>query len=313
MRKLNNKNKIYIFLFSIIIVGIIGILVYAVKLSSGKLTSVYQVSNNSVIFDSTTNLIDTSGGGEIAKSWDNQYYYQNETTKYDIGKVSVVYEKLSDEVIIFGENHMVSEDGTVVKNTDKTSINNLNIASFYKLADRQYLIVANEIYESEKSIYASKYLMVYIDTQGNASLLNDMVNLKTINPITIKFNDYTFDIANEKLIIGKETIDLKAINGSTNKYEEGRDKPQYEDVDMPGFIEAYNKLVNDFNQYKENDTLNVGGNNQVTNNNFVTNNNNTSGQEAVNKTPLNKRVSLRGAIAYTTHLDISYVVTDPED
>ena len=123
MRKLNNKNKIYIFLFSIIIVGIIGILVYAVKLSSGKLTSVYQVSNNSVIFDSTTNLIDTSGGGEIAKSWDNQYYYQNETTKYDIGKVSVVYEKLSDEVIIFGENHMVSEDGTVVKNTDKTSIN----------------------------------------------------------------------------------------------------------------------------------------------------------------------------------------------
>ena len=308
MRKLNNKNKIYIFLFSIIIVGIIGILVYAVKL-----TSVYQVSNNSVIFDSTTNLIDTSGGGEIAKSWDNQYYYQNETTKYDIGKVSVVYEKLSDEVIIFGENHMVSEDGTVVKNTDKTSINNLNIASFYKLADRQYLIVANEIYESEKSIYASKYLMVYIDTQGNASLLNDMVNLKTINPITIKFNDYTFDIANEKLIIGKETIDLKAINGSTNKYEEGRDKPQYEDVDMPGFIEAYNKLVNDFNQYKENDTLNVGGNNQVTNNNFVTNNNNTSGQEAVNKTPLNKRVSLRGAIAYTTHLDISYVVTDPED
>ena len=316
MRKLNNKNKLYILLFSIIICGIIGILVYAVSLSSGKLTSVYEVSNNSVIFDSNTNLLDTKKGGEIAKSWDNQYYYQNEDNKYDIGKESVVFEKLSNEVIIFGENHQVGQDGTITKNKDKTTINNLNISSFYKLSDRKYLIVSNEIYETEKTIYANKYLIVYIDKQGNASVLNDVINIKTINPIQIKFNEYTFDVANEKLIIGKNTIDLKAINGSTNEYSIENEKPKYEGFDAPSFIEEYNKLVNNFNQYKNNSTINVGGNNQVTNNNFVTNGNSSSSSNATsanNSTNINKRVSLRGAVTYTTYIDVSYVVTDPEE
>ena len=66
MRKLSNKNKIYLFLFTIIVIGIIALMIYAIKLSSNKTRDVYSISTNSVIFDSETNLIDTSLGGQIA-------------------------------------------------------------------------------------------------------------------------------------------------------------------------------------------------------------------------------------------------------
>ena len=48
-------------------------MIYAIKLSSNKTREVYSISTNSVIFDSETNLIDTSLGGQIATNWSNDY------------------------------------------------------------------------------------------------------------------------------------------------------------------------------------------------------------------------------------------------
>ena len=104
---------------------------------------------------------------------------------------------------------------------------------------------------------------------------------------------------------------------------------------MVNFVNSYNKLVNDFNKYTSNNNLNVASNNFVSNstNNVVinssgnsnisngntgSNSNNTNDKNnntsiPTNKVPLNKMVSLRGAVASANYIDVSYVVTDPED
>ena len=166
--------------------------------------------------------------------------------------------------------------------------------------------------------FAQKAFEIYIDKQGNASILNDSINLKTINPIVLNFGEYKFDVANEKLIIGSQEIDLKLINGSTNEYIPKSDKPKTEDVDMKKLLNSYNKLVNDFNQYVKNNKT-VGGTNVVNNNNttVINGSTNSSNKSQIiivnNKTNIVKRVSLRGAISYPTYIDVSYIITDPEE
>ena len=318
MRKLNGKNKFYIAIFSVIILLIIGLLIVSLILSRKNLKTVYNVSSNSVVFDSETNLIDTSSGGEVAKKWNDEYYYiDKEDISYRIGNNPVIYEKSKGEIQIFGDNYQIYSDGSIVKNNEVTIISNTKNDSFYKLSDRVYLIVSPEIYNTDKSIYTSVYLIVYIDKKGNASVLNDSINLKTINPMTLTFDDYTFDIANEKLMIKEATIDLKQVIGSTNEYV-----PKVEgdntviDVDMKDFVNKYNNLVNSFQQYTENTVLNVGSNQSITNNNIIVNNgsgNSNSGNKVQNNLNIMKKASLRGSISYPSYIDVTYIVSDIED
>ena len=318
MRKLNNANKFFILLFSLIIVGIICLLVYSMSMGGkfDNLTAIYQLSTNSVVYNYDDVLLDTKTGGELKKSWDSMYYFIDvEGNSSEVGDRVVIYDKSKETITLFGDSYFVSEGGNVVKNGDQYQIDDTNSASFYKLDDRSYLVVGKEIYNEDKTIYTSKYLVVNIDKQGNASFMNDVMNIKTINPVKLTFNNYVFDIANEKLSIGGNSIDLKMINGSSNEYIP-IEKNTYEDPDMKAFIESYNKLVNDFTQYVNNATLIISSTNQIVNNTLVTmkpSGSNSANSESKNKTNINKRVSLRGIVSYPTYLDVSYVVTDPED
>ena len=172
-----------------------------------------------------------------------------------------------------------------------------------------------------------------MDKRGNASLLNDTINVKTINPLKLIYNDIEFDVANETLTYDDKKVDLKLINGSSNEYVPFNAKEK--NINMVNFVNSYNKLVNDFNKYTSNNNLNVASNNFVSNstNNVVinssgnsnisngntgSNSNNTNDKNnntsiPTNKVPLNKMVSLRGAVASANYIDVSYVVTDPED
>ena len=220
MRNLNKKNKIYIILFAVIIISIIGILVVSMNLSNkNKSINVYDISKNSVVFDSNTTLVDTSLGGTIEAKWDKTFSYNNGSIVSDLGKSPVVYEKDRDTIKVFGNIHKVSSSGNIESKSGLTDISNTSNDEFYKLNDRVYLIISNEIYNESKTIYAKKYLIVYIDKQGNASILNDAINIKTINPLKLTFGTFTFDIANERLINGQTNIDLKLIDGSTNEYD----------------------------------------------------------------------------------------------
>ena len=319
---LNIKNKIYILIFSLIVIAIIAMLVISAKMANkDKTVAKYEVSTNSVVFNQDTNLVDTSTGGVIEKKWDDDYYFvSNNQQSSNLGKNTIIYEKATEVIKVYGGSYRVSDTGNVVINGELTEINELKRTSFYKISDRVYLIVSPEIYTEDRSVYANKYLIVYIDKQGNASVLNDMLNLKTINPMSLVFDKYTFDIANEKLIVDNVSIDLKLINGSTNEYDPNKNTKVAEYDDLKNLAGAYNKLVNDFNQYTKNNNLVVSANNQaiVTNNNYIIKQasktaSSTAAKKVENKTQIAKRVSLRGAIASTTYIDVTYIVTDPEE
>lgn len=321
MRKLNGRNKIFIIIFSIIVVVMIVILVSAVGIAQKNGSTVYSVSNNSIVFDSETNLIDTSKGGSIKQRWNGTYYYLDiNDIEYELGDIPVVYEKSKDKIEIFGQNYLVNKDGSIIEGEEFTEITNYSETQFYKLADREYLIVSPEIYTEDKSIYASKYLLVYLDKKGNASVLNDSINLKTINPLTLVFDKYKFDIANEKLLIDTKNIDLKQVIGSTNEYKEKEHHMNDEvDLDYENLADQYNALVESFQQYIDDSTLFIDAANTIfANANFnVTNSivqgTTNSGNTANNLTNITKMVSLRGAIANSTHIDVTYAVSDVGD
>ena len=330
---LNLKNKIYLFIFSLIIIGIIAILVVSgIKSKNSKTVTRYDVSTNSVLFDENTSIVDTSLGGSIEKKWDNHFYYlSTENDNSDLGDYSIVFDKLTEIIKIYGDSYRVFSNGNVVTNKDYYDINNIKDTSFYKIKDRVYLIISPEIYNADRTVYANKYLIVYLDKQGNASILNDAINIKTINPMTLVFDNYTFDIANENLIIDKVNINLKSIIGSTNEYDPNSRKKKVDYDDVKRLSSAYNKLVSDFNQYSENANLAISSsyNGIVTNNYYIkkvadsspngnnssnnSNNSTTNFNKAENKTNITKRVSLRGTVASSTYIDVSYLVTDPED
>lgn len=321
MRKLNGRNKIFIIVFSIIIIVMVVILVTSVGIAQKNGSTVYSVSNNSIVFDSETNLIDTSKGGSIKQHWNGDYYYLDSNEfEYELGDIPVVYEKTKDKLEIFGKNHLVNKDGGIIEGEEFTEITNYSESLFYKLADREYLIVSPEIYTEDKSIFASRYLIVYIDKKGNASVLNDSINLKTINPISLVFDQYTFDIANEKLVINNKSIDLKQINGSTNEYKQKETHMNDEvDLDYQELADQYNALVNSFQQYIEDTTVFIDSANTIFANadfkviNSINNNTTNSGSATTNLTNITKMVSLRGAIANATHIDVTYAVSDVAD
>lgn len=316
-RKLNAKNKIYIILFSIIIIAIVVILAVFAKKTTPDNEEHKLISSNNVLYNSSFQYLDTSKNGEIKKNWNEEFQYINsDSEKFDLGYHTVLFDKSNQELTVLGDNYLVQSNGDIVKNENDYTQVKKDTSSFYKLTDRLYLIVSDEIYNEEKTIYAKTYLSIYLDTQGNASLINDSINVKTINPIILKFNKYTFDVANEKLIIDDTTIDLKKIIGSTNKYEEHEKTKTIDVVDTEKLVESYNDLISSFNQY----TKNAGANQNISNNNYVINasggqsQNNTGGaQYVLNATGLIKKASLRGAISSSTYIDVSYVVVDPEN
>ena len=100
MRKLNNINKFFILLFSLIIVGIVVLLVYSMNKSGtyDNLTAVYNLSTNSVIYNYDDVLLDTKNGGELKKSWDSKYYFVGyDGNTFEVGDRAVIYDKAYKE------------------------------------------------------------------------------------------------------------------------------------------------------------------------------------------------------------------------
>ena len=315
-----SKNKVLFALFILIILLIVFVLVlsvYSTKQNSN--IEEYKISLNNIVYDKEYNYISLKNDALLKKEWDEKYYlYENNkgSKKYELGIVPVFYDKSKNEVIIYGNVYQVFPSGETTEKTGKTVINVLTNFQFFKLSDRQYLAIGDKIANANFS--TKNYLIISIDKAGNATLLNNNVNIKTINPLVLSIGDIKFDIANEKLIIDEDKIDLKKINGSTNEYVEK------EEDDKSG--ENEENIMPPLNNGGGN--INIGGN---TNNNV---NNNTSSSDSkiyneiinqilnlsgmisnsnTNKTNLYKNISLRGVKVSASYLDVKYSVIDPED
>ena len=225
MRKINKSNKKAFGAFGVVVlillIGFGAVMVYAVINAADS----YASEKGLIIYDKNCELINTDADGKISKSWNKEYYIDvKHSGSYELGEHSVAMVPGSREVRIYGSGYQVKTDGSVVSIDGETKVPNKGIeAKLFKLADRRYLLTGGDIVSVEQGLQTRTYLDIYIDKSGNAQLVNDEVNLKTVNPMKLVCGDITFDIGNEKMIVGEKEIDLKAIGGSTNKYKDKTD------------------------------------------------------------------------------------------
>ncbi len=220
MRKYNNKTKKTMIIIGILFVGIIVIFSLFLKKSMALDRTIYSIAPGSILFDNEQNMITTTEEGSIQMKWEGDYYLTLGSDTYNLGEHAVVYNSSSGDINLYGKYYEVTKEGESPVITGENIIKSSVNSKFYKLADREYLIIDRTIESSDSSFVTSNYLIIHLDKLGNATLLNDKTSYKTLKPTVLRTSAYTFDIANEKINFGKEDIDLKKIIGSTNEYDE---------------------------------------------------------------------------------------------
>lgn len=325
MRSLAAGNKKRFAIFAIIIIIIIILLITCLRLALNHEVEEYRIESNITLYDSEYEPLQPEEAGTITKKWDGNYYLTLDNTNetYKLNPEVVSYNGNNSQVTLYGDVFKVLLDGQVEKYSKDTTIRNTSEDAFYKIADRQYLMISNSIKNESGSISTSKYLYIIIDKSGNTLLLNNEIYARTINPIVLSTNSYTFDIANEKLIVGNDEIDLKKIIGSSNEYVE---KDEEKDIDWQNLIPDNQGTSSSNNgsegtQNSDGTTNNQGGVQTGTGTNAGTSGNAGNGGDTIinnsnsstNQTPLSKSVSLRGAIATSSYIDIEYAVQDPQN
>ena len=315
MRKLTAGNKINFTVFAIVIIVIIVLLVVCLRYVMGIDKTVYQIEANTFVYDSENVPVLIENGGTMQAKWDGNYHIETvDGLTYNVGEQSVMYNKSSGKVNLYGKMYQVFSDASVQTLSGQSEFVNFSEDRFYKLADRKYLILSDSISNEQNTIATRRYLLIILDKAGNTLLLNNEINAKTINPMNLVTPSFTFDIANEKLIFGEEEIDLTKIIGSTNQYEE---KVQVADDQNSGngnnggdttvvTQSSSSTTTNNSSQVIVNGNVNGNGNNGSGSN---TGNNNSGG---VNNTPLDKNVSLRSASSTSSSITVNYNVIDPE-
>lgn len=264
MRKYDKKNKMYF----VMVIGLSLVLIVIFSFFLNKVISNarlnYVIDAGSIMYDKDKNLIRIDDDAILKKKWNDTYYLSYKDELINLGLNSVIYNPSKNQMNLYGRFYEIVKDleDKVVIHDDET-ISNVNESRFYKIADRKYLLVDRTIKSDNNLVNASNYLIVELDKLGNALLYNNNLNLKTFKETNLITSTYSFNIAEEKLLINNEEVDLKKIIGSTNKYVKAED------------IDNSNKDNSSSNGNNTNNTNNANiGNN--TNNNTNANTNNTN-------------------------------------
>jgi len=228
LRKLGVKNiRLFIFM-SLLAIIIMGIFLFGIKYVAKIDTTTYEIADGSIVYNDDFQLIETKNNTKLQRSYDSNYYLttleEGLPVKYKMGQATIVYHPSDYKMYLYGNFYQVLNSGEVKKIEKKEEVIRTNSPFFYKITDRKYLWVDKKFTSDDGSIQAKDYLIIELDKKGNATLANNEMNEKTINPIILKGSQYDFDIVHEKLIIGKEEIDLKNIIGSSNLYEDPKEE-----------------------------------------------------------------------------------------
>ena len=213
----NKRNFVIILILMIAIICIFSLFIYKYKKTSKIL---YKIETGCIIQDVNKNYLNTSEDAELRIRWNDNYYLIYQDKKINLGKKVIVYNTITGTMNLYGKFYEITEEGKVVSYNNETILSDTNSPKFYKLDDREYLLIDKSIVSSNRNINANNYLLVELDKLGNAKLSNDKLNLKTVSSTTLVTSNYKFDIANEKLTFNNLDIDLKKIIGSTNQYKE---------------------------------------------------------------------------------------------
>lgn len=317
-QKPKNNGKLFV-LLTITVIIIIGLFTFFIYVFTQYDKTEFEVAEGSVIYNSEREYIKTSGSAYITQKFDRNYYLyeekDGEKIRYKLGKNAVVYKEGDMYVYIYGTAYQILTSGDVDTLSGETKVVKASPTKFFKLDDREYLIVDSEIRSSENDVLNTKdYLLVSIDKQGNPSFSNHLVDFKTISKTIISTSLFYFDIANEKLTYEKQEIDLKNVIGSSNEYE----PPKEEKIDYTDEkIEALQNNINDssnaivgyYDQYFKDVVSSV--NNLTTS--VIGVNNNTIASLSKGETYYNFEywLALKSVKSNVSSIDVAYTIFDP--
>ena len=317
MRKYDKKNKKYIGVILGILLIIIVIFSLFIKrvIDVGKI--VYNIDSNSVVFDNDKNMITTTTEATIKMKWSGNYYMIYNDDMINLGDHSVIYNASNSNISLYGTYYEVLNTGDVEILEDENIIASSVKSHFYKLDDRKYLIIDRMIESDDGLLVTSNYLLIDIDKSGNATLLNNNINLKTFQPIIFKTSAFTFDVANEILNFGGEDIDLKDIIGSTNEY--GKHKKGSGSGDETGNGSDSSGTGSGSANGVAGEQTSVGGSGGSGNSETTTSYNGNSYDSGVSDAAVEqiinatKNTSIIRVTTSLTSISVDYVIYDPEN
>ena len=220
------KNSLQFIIITIITFVILIMFILAIRYFVSIDSKTYSIDENSYTYDTQNNFVEISSQAQLKMGFDGDYKLaltnnlMQET--YNLGSHAVINNSSSSDLSLYG--------------------------TYYEV--RKYLIIDKKISSSDSSINTKDYLIVEIDKNGNSTLYNDYINVKEINPLVINTSSYDFDIANEKLGINDNVINLKKIIGSSNMYEAPKDKEETPDG-------ISDELINSTTDYLKKQTENL--------------------------------------------------------
>ena len=304
--KFKKKNNTGLFvLFSFVVILIVGLFSYGLYITLSFDSTIYDIAEGSFTYDKEYNYVSLKEAANIQQKWDKNYYLKMTDKKRvtNLGDDVVVYNKNDYKLYVYGTNYQVKLTGDVVYSNKLVEIPRTGAPTFFKLNDRKYLVTGKSIKSEVKGINTKDYLIVDIDKSGNALLLNNELNIKVLSTLKLVTSEYIFDVANERLLVGENTvIDLKKINGSSNKYvepdltEEIVEEEEKNPVtgDTSGVVGNYSGNSNNGGGSAGGGVVSTGG----------------GSKEKLN---IVKSAVLTSVTAYTSYIDVFYTVTDPKN
>ena len=220
MRAFEKKNIAAFSVFGILVIAAVVALTFVVVNYVNNDDSVVAVSSNNLIFADDDSIIDITSDGEVVKKWDGKYYVNNEfNNAVCIGKNPVVYNKGDGSLNLLGEVYRIYPDGTTLKYPNGVLVSNTKENSLYKLQDRNYVFVGNEVYSYKPGFAAKDFMRIKIAKNGNALLQSQGLNSKTIEHVLLVSGELYFDVGSEILYCNNMEINLRKVIGSTNEYD----------------------------------------------------------------------------------------------
>lgn len=224
LRKYDLRNKrsfLIVGIIAIILIVIFSFFIYKfIKIGNVE----YKLDSGTVIMDNNNDSMILKENATLKMKWTGNYYLKFDDSKKEEVLSPNVISYDDGKIYLYGKFFEVRNKDDIVITKDETKIDNISTPRFYKIEDRKYLLVSGSIISSDSQISANDFLLVELDKSGNAKLTNNKVNLKTISKTTLVTSTYEFDINNELLKFGDDTIDLKKIIGTSNQYKEDDSK-----------------------------------------------------------------------------------------
>lgn len=224
LRKYDLRNKrsfLIVGIIAIILIVIFSFFIYKfIKIGNVE----YKLDSGTVIMDNNNDSMVLKENATLKMKWTGNYYLKFDDSKKEEVLSPNVISYDDGKIYLYGKFFEVRNKDDIVITKDETKIDDISTPRFYKIEDRKYLLVSGSIISSDSQISANDFLLVELDKSGNAKLTNNKVNLKTISKTTLVTSTYEFDINNELLKFGDDTIDLKKIIGTSNQYKEDDSK-----------------------------------------------------------------------------------------